>query len=121
MTDTAPLRALHVCRTQPTLEPDPAGLTRMRQTAFCGWCAPHRPDDDSRWPCQTTRLLDDLDALRAENARLRGAVERYVAYWDERRADWESGDEARIFSTSISDDDGDAALRAALAAEDSRR
>ena len=39
-----------------TMEPDPANPALMRQTAYCRFCAAHRPDEDPRWPCGTARL-----------------------------------------------------------------
>ena len=44
-----------------TMEPDPANPALMRQTAYCRFCAQHRPDEDPRWPCETARYEAALD------------------------------------------------------------
>jgi hypothetical protein len=47
------------------MEPDPANPSLMRQTAYCRFCAIHRPDEDPRWPCETGRLEAEIARLRA--------------------------------------------------------
>ena len=56
------IEARHVERLGSTMEPDPSDPDLMRRTAFCAWCASHRPDEDMRWPCETARLLAALRA-----------------------------------------------------------
>jgi len=55
----------HERTTKPTMEPDPANPALIRQTAYCQWCAFHRPDEDPRWPCETARLLAAIQESRA--------------------------------------------------------
>jgi hypothetical protein len=67
------MRAAHVEVRGPTMEPDPADPGRLRPTAYCGFCAAHRPDEDPRWPCETARLLaliPTADSLATAMARV---------------------------------------------------
>ena len=51
------LLAEHVEVRGKSMEPDPEHPGLIRQTAFCRWCAAHRPDEDPRWQCEAARVL----------------------------------------------------------------
>jgi len=53
-----------------TLEPDPADPGQLRQTAFCAWCAAHRPDEDPRWPCSSARAKITIGQLLSALTRI---------------------------------------------------
>jgi len=55
--DLAALAELHVEKRGHSMEPDPAKPGFVRQTAYCPFCAAHRPDEDPRWPCEISALV----------------------------------------------------------------
>jgi hypothetical protein len=59
--DTTDLRARHTKVVGDSVEPDPVNPDGWRQTAYCAFCAEHRPDEDMRWPCETMTLLDAVE------------------------------------------------------------
>jgi hypothetical protein len=81
------------------MEPDPTNPGQMRQTAYCGFCAAHRPDEDWRWPCEAAGLLAEIDRLCKIEAAAAAVVE-----------DWYGGGEIDTGRTPFHD-----ALRAAVA------
>jgi len=52
------------------MELDPADPTQLRQTAFCAWCAVHRPDEDPRWPCSSARAEITIGQLLSALSRI---------------------------------------------------
>ena len=64
MSEIDRLRALHAQVFGSTMEPDPAQAGYMRRSTFCQFCASWRDEEDPRWPCETSRLLDVAEAAR---------------------------------------------------------
>jgi hypothetical protein len=68
--DLAALAELHVKKRGHSMEPDPAKPGFVRQTAYCPFCAAHRPDEDPRWPCEISALV--RVALAAKEMKANG-------------------------------------------------
>jgi hypothetical protein len=96
------IKARHFRSTKDTMEPEPANPGGIRQTAYCQFCATSRPDEDSRWPCETARLLADAERAARAEPGLREAVGRVHIFdgllgWSNKRTGvefyhpWEDG------------------------------
>ena len=96
MTDTTPeaqTAGAHTRTTKPTMEPDPGDPTKVRQTAYCQWCATHRPDEDPRWPCETARLFA-LAAHPVPDSGLREALASLAVEFSGNASDYRKAGEA---------------------------